>query len=188
MAEESFIDLDEVDDRLDIMEQVVYELQRPGLTKAERQIFMKQYTHLESVILKALQDFLNTKSIAEFELRLPQQILRFNKCGGEFQEAWEQELWDAYEFAHQDFELKEAKDKPTIQTAQEIGELQDLALKLAEMNRTTGKHAHRPSLVPKPQTLGMVDLDALLFREPKKRERDPEPQVSSSHCRNCTLM
>lgn len=188
MAEESNIDLDEVEDRLDIMEQVISELGRPAISKADRQILMTQYKHLEEVILQAFLDFFSNRVIEELKIRLPQLIVRFNTCSADFQDTWEQEMWVAYEFAHQGFEMKAAKDKPVLQTAQEIENLQELALTLSKLNRPTPKHMHRTSYVPKPQTLAEVDRDAQQFRQCRKQQQQPDPEEPTSRCRKCTLM
>jgi len=178
------IDLDEVEDRLDIWEQVVDELRRPTLDRAERQILMTQYSHLEEVLLQAVNVFITQQVGMEFKLRLPNIISRFSKFGAEFQESWKEEMWEAYEQTHGNTTLKQNRDKPVKQTESEINQLQDLALTLSKQGRTDKQHIRRVSFIQKPQTLAMVDLEAkgyLQSKRPKPAQQQPEVQTRC-HC------
>jgi hypothetical protein len=181
------IDLDEVEDRLDILEQVVDELRRPTLDRAERQILMTQYSHLEEVLLQAVNAYISMQEGIQFKLRLPNIISRLCKSGAEFQETWKEEFWGTYEQVHGGTTLKQSRDKPANQTTTEINQLQDLALTLSKLGRDDRKHIRRVSLVVKPQTLSMVDLEAkgyMQSKRPKPAQQQPETQ---SRCR-CLLM
>lgn len=181
------IDLDEVEDRLDIWEQVVDELHRSTLDRAERQILMTQYSHLEEVLLQAVTTFISQQAGIEYKLRLPNIINRFSKCGAEFQESWKEEFWEVYEQTHGGATLKQNRDKPVKQTESEINQLQDLALTLSKQSRMDKQHMRRLSLKLKPQTLAMVDQEAkgyLQSKCPKPTQQQPEVQT---RCR-CLLM
>ena len=181
------IDLDEVEDRLDILEQVVDELRRPTLDRAERQILMTQYSHLEEVLLQAINTYISMQELMQFKLRLPLIITRLCKSCAEFQETWKDEFWVSYEQVHGGTTLKQNRDKPVTQTTIEINQLQDLALTLSKLGRDDRKHIRRVSLVVKPQTLAMVDMEARGYtqsKRPKPAQQQPETQ---SRCR-CLLM
>lgn len=177
------IDLDEMEDRLDILEQVVEELRRPTLDRSELQILMTQYSHLEDVLLQAVMEFIAQQTGAEFKLRLPNLIARLSKSSADFQESWKEEQWEAYERAREGVTPKQSRDKPVHQTNEEIHRLQDLALTLSKLSRVEKQHTRRISLLVKPQTLAMVDQEARDYLQSKCQKPAPLPETQTRcHC------
>jgi len=160
-------DLEDIGDQLAVLDTVAEELRMPMKPKSEVQILMTQYSHLEDRVLAGIEHHMKQSRDNLQQRKLMAYIERFNQVGCEFQETWSEEYWQAYE-AVRDLKRGETqglRNRSDRQLAREIAEVQDLALGLSRLDRGVGKDHERRPVLPKPQTLLLIDQESREFRE-----------------------
>lgn len=160
-------DLDDIGDQLAVLDTVVEELRMPMKPKPDVQILLTQYSHLEDRVLAGIEHHMKQSRDDLQQRKLMAYIERFNQVGCEFQETWSEEYWQAYEAVRDQKkgETQGLRNRSARQLAREIAEMQDLALGLSRLDRGVGKEHGRRPVLPKPQTLVLIDQESREFRE-----------------------
>jgi hypothetical protein len=175
-------DLDDIGDRLAVLESVVEDLSMPLKQHSEVLILMTQYAHLEDAVLSGIGEHMKLSRTDSDQQKLLHFISLYNNVGFEFQETWSDDYWEMYERVregHTTSKLTGVRNKPVKQLAQELQDVQDLALGLCKLDRVSVRTPTRP-IIPKPQTLLAIDQEARKFRDLK-----PEPK---RRCQDCGIM
>lgn len=178
-------DLDDIGDQLSVLDTVAEELRIPMKQKPEIQILMTQYSHLEDRVLAGIEYHMKQSREELQQRKLMAYIERFNQVGCDFQETWGEEYWLAYEAVRnlKRGETKGLRNRSAQQLAKEIAEVQDLALGLSRLDRAVGRE--RRPVLPKPQTLLLIDQESRQFRE--NEEKGKAENVKKRKCQICCI-
>ncbi|OMJ77147.1 hypothetical protein SteCoe_23329 [Stentor coeruleus] len=125
-------DVDDLEDRLLVMDSVVDQLKYPNISKAQIEILMNQYVILEDSILSGLQVLALAAETAMLQQQITDCAEKFNQLGSDYQDSWSDEYWAIYELTREGYQ-KSDKLKTGQEIANQIADVQDLALNL---NRT----------------------------------------------------
>lgn len=180
-------DLDDIGDQLSVLDTVAEELRIPMKQKPEIQILMTQYSHLEDRVLAGIEHHMKQSREELQQRKLMAYIERFNQVGCEFQETWGEEYWLAYEAVRnlKRGETQGLRNRSAQQLAKEIAEVQDLALGLSRLDRAVGRDRERRPVLPKPQTLLLIDQESRQFRENEEKRKAED--VKKRKCQTCCV-
>lgn len=140
-ATQKILDLDDLEDRISVLESVVTDLQQSPLTQPQLEIvfsiqLLNQYIVLEDSLLAGF-DYLSEETYDdEDKERLKTSANKFNLLGADFQDTWIDNYWTTYELIREGYKkvnfTQGEKGKSTADVSNQVTELQELAI---TMNR-----------------------------------------------------
>ena len=123
-------EITDLEDRIDVLESIIEDLQRPKLSKGELEVvrpiqLINQYVILEDSINLGIEHLSRTIKSVQDKKQLDSNTDRFNKVNSDFQENWNDEYWKYYEMVKDGSIHKRSGFKPELSVR--VAHLQELA-------------------------------------------------------------
>ena len=97
---------------------------------------MAKYVYMEDSIFEGLEKLPRRANTKESQEKLLEATKRFNSLSFEFQEEWNQDLWDAYEFVREPVKcLSDLQVVSQQKINRKLMDLQEIAITLTRMSR-----------------------------------------------------
>lgn len=128
-------DIDDLEDRLIVLEGVVDQLKVSGTIRAELEVLLNQYIALEDSIINGLHQLARKAEDLESQLQITQATSKFNELGSDYQDTWNDEYWGIYNMIREGYQTS-AKKKTGQEIKSQVESVQEIALVL---NRTKNK-------------------------------------------------
>ena len=178
--ETQITDVEDLEDRIIVLESVVEELNSPVISKAQLEISLNQYVILEDSVLNGLQNLAKSAESPLSQQKLTGCIAKFNTLGADFQDTWSESYWEVYELIREGYK-KSDKKKTGIEIAHQVADVQDIALTL-NSDRKEEMSSTSTSVLKEVDELSERYKTSTLSFPKKEEERQGE-----SKCCTCEL-
>ena len=137
-------DVDDLEDRLEVLQGIVDQLKDFEMNNAELEIVrgdqaLSQYVALEDSILHGIET-LSGKIPEDQQGHLVKCTEKYNELGPDFQDTWPENYWNVYELVRGGYESVKFKQKVknNEEISSKVAEVQDLALTLNRKDKKSG--------------------------------------------------
>ncbi|CAG9320110.1 unnamed protein product [Blepharisma stoltei] len=128
-------DIDDLEDRLIVLESIVDQLKVPNIIRAELEVLLNQYIALEDSIINGLHQLARKAEDLTSQNLIGEATSKFNELGSDYQDSWNEEFWEIYNMIREGYQTS-AKKKTGQEINSQIESVQEIALAL---NRTKNK-------------------------------------------------
>ena len=140
---------------------------------------MAKYVYMEDSIFEGLEKLPRLANTKESQEKLLQATKKFNKLSFEFQEGWQQDMWEAYEAVREP--VKWVSDLQVVSQQKinkKLMDLQKIAITLTRMSRGIDDHDNKGTKDP----FAMVEEEASKYSAPTIK-----PRQKLRDCNRCTV-
>ncbi|CAG9318997.1 unnamed protein product [Blepharisma stoltei] len=128
-------DIEDLEDRLIVMESIVEQLKSSKIMRAELEVLLNQYIALEDSIINGLHQLAKKAEDLVSQNLITNATSKFNELGSSYQDTWSDEFWETYNMIREGYQTSDKK-KTGQEINNQVESMQDIALAL---NRTKNK-------------------------------------------------
>ena len=183
-------DLDDIEDRLMVLEGTVEELKEGGISRSQLEIVLSnqtlsQYIALEDGILSGFEA-LSENSSPEYKDKLVVLIDKYNKLGCEFQDTWDEIYWEMYENIREGYinVIKMQRASSAVRVSLTVKESQELALSLKCEKRKSNLEYTGQTKMKEVDEIAKLFQSTTIEIQPEKNEEE----LPKKKCRNCEIL